>query len=79
MNAILGMADLLSDGPLNVEQRRYVDTMRSNGNALLRLINDILDLAKIESGRLSLESVSFDLEDEVNKAIETMGVSVPPA
>ena len=79
MNAILGMADLLSDGPPNVEQRRYVDTMRSNGNALLRLINDILDLAKIESGRLSLESVSFDLEDEVNKAIETMGVSVPPA
>jgi signal transduction histidine kinase/DNA-binding response OmpR family regulator len=74
MNAILGMADLLSDGPLNLEQRRYVDTMRSNGNALLRLINDILDVAKIESGRLSLESVSFALEDEINKAIETMSV-----
>ena len=73
MNAILGMADLL-DGPLDLEQRRYVDTMRSNGSALLRLINDILDVAKIESGRLSLESVSFDLEDEVNKAVETMGV-----
>jgi len=74
MNAILGMADLLSDGPLNAEQRRYVDTMRSNGNALLRLINDILDVAKIESGRLSLESVSFDLEDEINRVIETMSV-----
>jgi two-component system sensor histidine kinase/response regulator len=74
MNAILGMADLLSDADLGPEERRYVDTMRSNGNALLRLINDILDVAKIESGRLSLESVSFDLEDTVGNAIETMGV-----
>ncbi len=74
MNAILGMADLLSDGPLGPEQRRYVDTMRSNGNALMHLINGILDVAKIESGRLSLESVSFDLEDVVGKAIETMSV-----
>ncbi len=74
MNAILGMADLLSDGPLGPEQRRYVDTMRSNGNALMHLINGILDVAKIESGRLSLESVSFDLEDVVHEAIETMAV-----
>jgi two-component system sensor histidine kinase/response regulator len=74
MNAILGMADLLSDGPLVPEQRRYVDTMRSNGNALMHLINGILDVAKIESGRLSLESVGFGLEDVVDKAIETMAV-----
>jgi two-component system sensor histidine kinase/response regulator len=74
MNAILGMADLLSDGALDPEQRRYVDTMRSNGNALLHLINDILDVAKIESGRLSLEAVGFNLEDTVGKAIETMSV-----
>jgi PAS domain S-box-containing protein len=74
MNAILGMADLLSDGDLNPEERRYVDTMRSNGNALLRLINDILDIAKIESGRLSLESVGFNLEEMVGKAVETMGL-----
>jgi PAS domain S-box-containing protein len=74
MNAILGMADLLSDSPLGSEQRRYVDTMRSNGNALMHLINDILDVAKIESGRLSLESVNFDLEDLVGKAVEMMAV-----
>jgi PAS domain S-box-containing protein len=74
MNAILGMADLLGDGALEPEQRHYVDTMRSNGNALLYLINDILDVAKIESGHLSLESVSFDLEETVNKAIETMSL-----
>ncbi len=74
MNAILGMVDLLSDGALGAEQRHYLDTMRSNGNALMHLINDILDVAKIESGRLSLESLSFDLEDVVDKAIETMSV-----
>jgi signal transduction histidine kinase len=74
MNAILGMADLLSDDRLGVEQRRYVDTMRSNGNALLHLINEILDVAKIESGRLSLERVNFGLEDTVDRAIETMSV-----
>ena len=48
--------------------------MRSNGNALLHLINDILDLAKIESGRLSLESIGFDLEELIDKTLETMGV-----
>src|SRR6185437_8013049 len=75
MNAILGMADLLwDDRTLNSEQRRYLDVMRSNGNALLHLINDILDLAKIESGRLSLESFGFDLEELVDKTLETMSV-----
>ena len=75
MNAILGMADLLwDDRTLNSEQRRYLDVMRSNGNALLHLINDILDLAKIESGRLSLESFGFDLEELVDRTLETMGV-----
>jgi PAS domain S-box-containing protein len=75
MNAILGMADLLwEDGTLKPEQRRYLATMRSNGNALLYLINDILDLAKIESGRLSVESIGFDLEEMVDKTLETMSV-----
>ncbi len=75
MNAILGMADLLwEDTTLTSEQRKYLDTMRSNGNALLYLINDILDLAKIESGRLSLESIGFDLEELVDKTLATMSV-----
>ena len=55
MNAILGMADLLAEGELGDEQRRYVNTLIGNGNALLELINGILDLAKVESGRISLE------------------------
>ncbi|HYL58977.1 MAG TPA: response regulator [Candidatus Acidoferrales bacterium] len=75
MNAILGMADLLwEDGELDDQQRRYLDTMRSNGNALLHLINSILDLAKIESGRLSIEAVGFDLEELIDRTLETMGV-----
>lgn len=75
MNAILGMADLLWDSPLSSEQRRYLNTMRSNGNTLLYIINDILDIAKIESGRLSLESIGFDLEDLIDKTVETMAVN----
>ncbi len=62
MNAILGMADLMGESELNSEQRRYLDTILSNGNALLDLINSILDLAKVESGRLHLENVEFDLD-----------------
>jgi PAS domain S-box-containing protein len=75
MNAILGMTELLSeDDTLTPEQHRYLETMRSNGNALLHLINDILDIAKIESGRLSLELISFDLKELIDKTLETMGV-----
>ncbi|MGH8014306.1 MAG: PAS domain S-box protein [Candidatus Binataceae bacterium] len=73
MNAILGMADLLWDTPLNVEQRHYLDTMRVNGGALLGLINGILDLAKIESGHLNLESIPFQLDELVDRVVGTLG------
>ncbi len=73
MNAILGMTELMAETPLNDEQRRYIDTMRNNGQALLGLINDILDLAKIESGRLSLESSEFHLRDLTEQVLETLG------
>ncbi|HYB90906.1 MAG TPA: response regulator [Candidatus Binataceae bacterium] len=74
MNAVLGMAELLWDSPLTPEQRRYVNVMRANGDALVDLINDILDLAKIESGRLGLERVGFGLDDLVDKLGEMMGI-----
>lgn len=74
MNAILGMADLLWETPLGVEQRRYLDTMRSNGNSLLSLVNGILDLARVESGRLSLERADFDLVELSEGVMETLGV-----
>jgi PAS domain S-box-containing protein len=74
MNAILGMADLLSESDLSHEQRRFVTTMISNGNALLSLINGILDLARIESGRFSLERTEFDLEELIDHVAETLSV-----
>ncbi len=74
MNAILGMADLLAETQLSAEQRRFVATMTGNGNALLSLINGILDLAKIESGRLNLEESEFDLEDLIEHVAETLGM-----
>jgi len=71
MNSILGMAELLAEGDLEPQQRKFLDVMRNNGNTLLMLINDILDLAKIESGRLSLEQPEFNLEQLIDKTIET--------
>ncbi len=74
MNAVLGMADLLLETKLTAEQRRYLDVMVANGNSLLELINGILDLARIESGRMQIEKTEFDLTDLVDKTISTFGV-----
>jgi len=74
MNAILGMADLLWETPLSTEQRRYLDTVLSNGASLLKLVNNILDLSKIESGRLILEHADFDLIALAEDVVETMAV-----
>jgi PAS domain S-box-containing protein len=72
MNAILGMADLLLEGSLSEEQRDYVRIFQRAGATLLELINGILDLAKVESGRFDLESVPFNLRELVQKIIEMM-------
>jgi signal transduction histidine kinase/HPt (histidine-containing phosphotransfer) domain-containing protein len=74
MNAILGMADMLWESPLNPDQRQYVEVFRRAGAGLLLLINDILDLSKIEAGHLELERVAFDLEDVVDQAVELTAV-----
>jgi two-component system, sensor histidine kinase and response regulator len=74
MNAVLGMADVLWESDLSAEQRRYLDIIRSNGVILLDLINDILDLAKIESGQLSFEEVDFDIRELVDTVAETVGL-----
>jgi len=74
LNAILGMADLLWESPLEAEQREYVRVFRSAGEALLDIVNDILDLSKVESGRLALERVEFDLVEVIDKIFEVMAV-----
>src|SRR5208283_434478 len=74
MNANLGMAELLMETELSDEQRRYLNTVTSNSHALLELIDSILDLAKVESGRLSLEAVEFNLKDVTEKVLETLAI-----
>jgi len=61
LNAIIGMSDLLSDARLDHEQRDMVSTIHASGRSLLSLIDDILDLAKIEAGKAALHPVAFDL------------------
>ena len=73
MNAIIGMAELLWDTPLSSEQRDYVQVFRAAGEALLTLINDVLDLSKVEEGRLTLEEVGFDLRELLEHTVETFG------
>ncbi|CAN1794515.1 Histidine kinase 3 [Linum perenne] len=61
MNGVLGMLDMLIDTDLDVTQQDYVRTAQGSGKALVSLINEVLDQAKIESGKLDLEAVRFDL------------------
>jgi len=74
MNAIVGMADLLWETALAPEQREYVRIFRKAGSQLLDLINDILDLSKVESGHLTLESLEFDLGEVLDKTLEIMAI-----
>ena len=63
MNAVINMTDLVLDTTLNDSQREYLTIIKSSGNSLLGIINDILDLSKIESGKLELEKSAFHLQD----------------
>lgn len=74
MNAIIGMADLLWDTPLTPDQRKYLRIFRRAGGTLLNLINDILDLSKVEAGRLELESIGFDLNEVIDKTIDILAM-----
>jgi PAS domain S-box-containing protein len=74
MNAVLGMTELLANSTLTDEQRRWVKVMHSNGDALLGLINDILDLARIESGSLTIERIPLDLEELIDKLGDMIGL-----
>ena len=70
MNAVIGMTDLLLGTELTQEQREFADVVRSSGDALLHVIDDILDYSKIEAGKFELESEPFDLRECVEGALE---------
>ena len=69
MNGVIGMADLLTDTPLNEEQQLYVSTMKNSGEALLVIINDVLDYSKIEADKLELHPERFDLERAIHEIV----------
>ncbi|MGR3179280.1 MAG: ATP-binding protein, partial [Candidatus Anammoxibacter sp.] len=72
MNAILGMAELLQETELTVDQKKYIDVFSGAGKTLLLLINDILDLSKIEAGQIELEKIDFDLIKLLNQTVAIM-------
>jgi PAS domain S-box-containing protein len=74
MNGVIGMAELLAETRLDAGQREYVDVIRGSAAALLSLINDVLDLSKIEAGRLELEKVPFDLRDVVYETLAVLAL-----
>jgi PAS domain S-box-containing protein len=74
MNAIIGMADLLWETSLSSEQQQYVKVFKSAGENLLEIINDILDISKAETGHIELENIDFDLNEQIEKTIETFAV-----
>ncbi len=72
MNGILGMTGLLLDTPLNDEQRRYANVVQESGESLLCVLNDILDISKLEAGKLEIETIDFDLVATVESAAALM-------
>jgi len=74
LNGVLGMTELLMHTPLTPEQREYAEALRSSGDTLLTVVNDVLDLARIESGKLTIEMIDFDVDDVVEAVIETFAV-----
>ncbi|HEY8993476.1 MAG TPA: response regulator [Lacunisphaera sp.] len=70
MNGVMGMTSLLLDTPLNEQQRGFTDTIRQSCDSLMVVINDILDLSKIESGKMELEEQPFDLRGCVEDALD---------
>jgi signal transduction histidine kinase/ActR/RegA family two-component response regulator len=76
MNGVLGMTSLLLQTRLDLEQREYADSIRISAEALLSVVNDVLDFSKVEAGKIDLESVPVDLRSVVERTRETIAPEV---
>ena len=75
MNGIIGMTELALDSNLTGEQRDYLATVKTSAESLLTIINDILDFSKIEAGRLEIDSVAFNLRDQMEETLRSLAVA----
>ncbi|NJM35100.1 MAG: hypothetical protein HC850_10775 [Rhodomicrobium sp.] len=73
MNAVLGMTGLMLDTKLDTQQKQYAEIIRSSGESLLTILNDILDISRIEAGKVHLEEVCFDLVEMIDRTVELLG------
>jgi PAS domain S-box-containing protein len=74
LNVVIGMGDVLERTALNTEQRQYVRVFQKAGSNLLTLINDLLDLSKVEAGRMALEEIDFELSGVTDAIVEIMSL-----
>ncbi len=72
LNGVIGMSEILQETKLDPQQRHYAETMQESANSLLRIINDILDYSKVESGQLALESIPFDFIKTIETSVELL-------
>jgi two-component system sensor histidine kinase/response regulator len=70
LNGVLGMTDFLLSTDLTVEQREYAELIRSSAETLLAIVNDVLDLSRVEAGKLTIEPVDFDLDELIDSVSE---------
>lgn len=74
LNSIIGLSEVLIETPLSEEQMQYIHTLKNSGDSLLYIVNDILDLSKIEAGELELEEIELDFEELVQQVCEILAV-----
>ncbi len=75
MNSIMGMAELLTETPLSPEQKKYINAFQVSSESLLSLMDNILDLSKIEAGQIRFEGVRFSLRSLIENVVEVMGIT----